>query len=243
MVESSVDAATPDDGDPEAPDTTEAAAAAQDPETPQAPEGTEATEVAADPDAASEEPEEPEDSEEPEGSEGSEEPAGSRWWRGIRRIRVGTWIAAAVLALVLAGSGYEGWLLYQHHEREVAASQALDAAQKFILVFTTVEPNSIDKNFAAVLDGTTGEFREMYSRHSEELRQALVANKAEAHGTVIEAAVKSVSDDHRTVEVVLFIDQSVSNANSQGPQLDRSRLVITMQRVDGRWLASNLDAS
>lgn len=149
------------------------------------------------------------------------------------------WVAAAVLVAVLAGAGYEGWVLYQHHQEDVAADQALEAAKSFTLALTTVDPNAIDQNFTDVLDGATGEFKDMYTQASEQLRQALIENKAAAHGTVIESAVKSATKNK--VEVVLFVDQSVSNAAVEGPQLDRSRIVITMEKVDGRWLASKLE--
>jgi Mce-associated membrane protein len=145
----------------------------------------------------------------------------------------------AVLALGVIGAAYEGWLLFAHHQREVAAAQALDAAQKYTTVLTGVDPAAIDKNFAEVLDGATGEFKDMYAASSEQLRQLLIDNKAAAHGTVIEAAVKSAAKNQ--VEVLLFVDQSVSNKASPQARIDRSRIVMTMEKVNGRWLAAKVD--
>ncbi|WP_371685512.1 Mce protein [Mycobacterium sp. MFM001] len=153
--------------------------------------------------------------------------------------RIGRWVAAGVLAAVLAGVGYEGWLLYQHHQVKVASAQAVDAATKYALALTSIDTKAIDKNFTDVLDGATGEFKDMYTQSSAQLRQTLVDNKAAAHGNVIEAAVKSASTNK--VEVVLFVDQSVSNAAAPEPQLDRSRVTMTMEKVDGRWLASKVE--
>lgn len=119
------------------------------------------------------------------------------------------WIAVAVLALGLIGATYEGWLLFAHHQRTAAAAQALEAAEKYTLVLTSVDPAAIDKNFAEILDGATGEFKDVYSASSEQLRQLLIDNKASAHGTVIDSAVKSATKNK--VEVLLFVDQSVSN--------------------------------
>lgn len=154
--------------------------------------------------------------------------------RALRR-----WIPAGVLLLVVATAGYEGWLLYAHHRQEVAAAEALAAAERYTLALTSVDPNAIDKSFTEVLDGATGDFKHLYAQSSEHLRQLLIENKAAAHGTVIEAAVKSATRDK--VEVMLFVDQSVSNKAAPGPQLDRSRIVMTMEKVDGRWLASKVD--
>ncbi len=149
------------------------------------------------------------------------------------------WIAAAVLVAVLAVAGYEGWLLFQHHQKDVASAEALDAAEKFAITLTTIDPNAIDTNITGVIDGSTGEFKDLYQQSSGALRQVLIDNKATANGMVLDAAVKSAKKNR--VEVVLFIDQVVSNAAAPAPQLDRSRVVMTMEKVDGRWLASKVD--
>lgn len=152
---------------------------------------------------------------------------------------LGQWIAAAVLALGLIGAAAEGWLLYAHHQRAVAAAQALDAAEKYTIVLTSVDPASVDKNFAEVLDGATGEFKDMYSASAEHLRQLLIENKANAHGTVVDAAVKSATKNK--VDVLLFVDQAVSNKAAPQPKIDRSRIVMTMEKVNGRWMAAKVD--
>ena len=149
------------------------------------------------------------------------------------------WIAAAVLVAVLAVAGYEGWQLFQHHQRDVAAAEAREAAEEFTLTLTTIDPNAIDANITAVIDGSTGEFKDLYQKSSAQLRQVLIDNKATARGLVLDAGIKSATKNR--VEVVLFVDQAVSNATAPEPQLDRSRVVMTMEKVDGRWLASKVD--
>ncbi|BBY33826.1 Mce protein [Mycolicibacter minnesotensis] len=149
------------------------------------------------------------------------------------------WIAAAVLMLGLIAAAYEGWLLFAHHQRAVAATQALEAAASYTLVLTSVDPAAIDQNFAEILDGATGEFKDVYSASSEQLRQLLIDNKATAHGTVIDSAVKSASKNR--VEVLLFVDQGVSNKAAPQVQIDRSRIVMTMEKVNGRWLAAQVE--
>ncbi|WP_409366554.1 Mce protein [Mycolicibacter arupensis] len=129
--------------------------------------------------------------------------------------------------------------MFAHHQRTVAAQQALEAATSYTLVLTSVDPAAIDQNFAEILDGATGEFKDVYSASSEQLRQLLIDNKATAHGTVIDSAVKSASKNR--VEVLLFVDQGVSNKAAPQIQIDRSRIVMTMEKVNGRWLASQVE--
>ena len=149
------------------------------------------------------------------------------------------WVAAVAVGVVVAVAAWEGWLLYQQHEKDVAAEQALDAATKYAVVLTSIDTNALDQNFDEVLNGSTGEFKDMYTKSSTQLRQLLVDNKAAAHGVVIDAAVKSVTTDK--VEVLLFVDQSVSNLAAPDPRIDRSRIKMTMEKVDGRWLASKVE--
>jgi Mce-associated membrane protein len=72
-----------------------------------------------------------------------------------------------------------------------------------------------------------------------QLRQLLIDNKASAHGVVVDSAIQSASKDE--VVVLLFVDQSVSNASVPDPRIDRSRIKMTMAYVDGRWRASKVE--
>jgi Mce-associated membrane protein len=147
--------------------------------------------------------------------------------------------AAAVIGVaILASTTVLGWLWKDQRDEDIAARQALAAAERFAVVLTNVDGAKLDENFNQTIEGSTGEFKDMYVKSSAQLRQALVENKASAHGVVVEAAVKSATK--HTVEVLLFIDQSVSNASAPDPRLDRSRVEITMQKVDGRWLANKV---
>ena len=77
----------------------------------------------------------------------------------------------------------------QRRRRSDAQQAAVHNAQ----VLTSIDSNNVDQNFAEVLNGATGEFKDMYSQSSAQLRQLLVDNKATAHGVVIDSAVKSAS--------------------------------------------------
>jgi Mce-associated membrane protein len=153
------------------------------------------------------------------------------------------WITRAVAVLLVvgavAGAGYGGWLLYQQQQQRAAAQDALRAAEAYAVVLTSIDTNTIDQNFTDVLDGSTGEFHDMYSKASGELRQLLLDNKAAAQGTVRESAVQSATPER--VVVLLFVDQSITNTSAPDPRIDRSRIKMTMDKVDGRWLAGKVE--
>ncbi|WP_174550522.1 hypothetical protein [Nocardia shimofusensis] len=165
--------------------------------------------------------------------------AGQRGRRVLAVARRGLVPALSVLAIAATVAAvFFGWKVKQHNDLQAAADEALAAARAYAVTLTSVDSNNLDRDFAAVLDGSTGEFRDMYTRSSGQLRELLVENKATGQGTVLDAAVKSAGETE--VEVLLFIDQTVTNTASADPRIDRSRVVMTMQLVDGRWLAARV---
>ncbi len=66
-----------------------------------------------------------------------------------------------------------------------------------------------------MLDGATGEFKDMYTQSSVQLRQLLIDNKASAHGVVVDSAIQSESTNK--VVVLVFIDQTVANSAAPRP--------------------------
>lgn len=159
--------------------------------------------------------------------------------RGRRRGRVLQGAVAAAFVVLLAAVGFLGWQLWQERQVAQAGEQARQAAADYAQVLTSIDSEKVDENFDAVLAGATGEFKDMYSKSSTELRQLLIDNKASAHGVVLESAVQSASKDK--VVVLLFVDQSVSNTNVPDPRIDRSRIKMTMEHVDERWRASKVE--
>jgi len=150
-------------------------------------------------------------------------------------------IIAAIAAFVglLAGTGVLGWQVWQARQIDHAGQEAQRTAVSYAQVLTSIDSNNVDQNFKEVLDGATGEFKDMYSQSSVELRQLLIENKATAHGVVIDSAVLSVSKDRAVV--LLFVDQAVANTKLPDPRIDRSRMKMTLEKADGRWRASKVE--
>lgn len=194
----------------------------------------------------------------------------ARWWwpvarptsRGLRHWGRLAARGAAVLVFLaaLGGAGYEGWLLYQQHQRQVAAYQALDAARKFAVDFTNADPATIDAAIGAITEGSTGEFKTRYVRSISQLRAMLIENKVTTRGTVVRSAIESVTDTR--VEVLMFVKESFTSAAvpqappaPQGPPAPQAPpapesppppatavvgMAITLEKVDGRWLVSRI---
>lgn len=152
-----------------------------------------------------------------------------------------TLAAATILIFVaaLGSSGYFGWQYKQQKDIDSASRAALSSAERLAVTLTSIDTNSVDQNFTQVVDGSTGEFKDIYSQSASQLRQVLIDNKAMSKGTIIDSAVKSASKTK--VDVVMFVDQWITNVASPQPRLDRSRVAMTMELIDGKWLASKVE--
>lgn len=158
----------------------------------------------------------------------------NRPWRQYLRRSIMPLLLVASLAL----SGFLGWKQWQEQQIKQAGEQAQQAAIAYAQVLTSIDSNNVDQNFRQVLDGATGEFKDMYTQSSVQLRQLLIDNKATAHGVVVDSAIQSESTNK--VVVLVFIDQTVTNTSAPDPRIDRSRIKMTMEKVDGRWRASKV---
>lgn len=166
-----------------------------------------------------------------------EDSRGDRRWpprRTVVELLAAVLVVAAVAAAVVLAVQ-----LRSQRAIEDAGRQALAVAQQYAVVLTSVDAAHLDDNFAAVIDGATGQFKDMYSQSSAHLKRALLDNRAKAEGNVMAAGIRSATKDK--VEVMLFVNQAVTNAANPQPRLDYSRILITMEKVNGRWLASNVD--
>ncbi len=159
----------------------------------------------------------------------------SRPW--MRYARIG--LVTAIYVGAFGTAGILGWKLWEQHTQEEAAQAAQQTAISYAQVLTSIDSNNLDKNFAEVLNGATGDFKDIYTKDSMQLRQLLIDNKATAHGVVIDSAIQSESKDK--VTVLLLVDQTVTNTARPDARSDSSRMKITMEKVDNRWLASKVE--
>ncbi|MGV0627607.1 hypothetical protein [Mycolicibacter minnesotensis] len=146
------------------------------------------------------------------------------------------WLAITTL---VAASGCGGLLAVRHYQNHLAGEQALEAAEAYVLRLSNMDADDIDRDFAGIAEGATGQFSVMHTRASVKLRQQLIDSRATARGYVAEAVVKSA--DRNQAVLVLLVNQAVRNADNPEPVIDRSRIRMTMDNRDGRWLVSKVE--
>lgn len=159
-------------------------------------------------------------------------------WR--RRLpRPVTTVLIVLLVMAIAGCVVFGSKFRTLHNREDAGRAALAAAKDYAVALTSIDFAHLDADTATVLNGATGEFEVMYRQSADQLKPVLLQAKSVSKGRVVAASVQSESESRAVI--MLFVDAEITNVTNPQPRVDRNRLLITMDRVGGRWLASKVE--
>jgi Mce-associated membrane protein len=152
--------------------------------------------------------------------------------RAVRRL----WPAAVALAVLAGALGYGA---HYYAQVEQARTGAIVAAKDAVVPLLSYDYRTIDRQVATTRDLVTGQFADDYA--------ALVRNKiigtARAQAVSIQTQVASASIESGSpsrVVVFLFVNQQSQVAGASDPALTGSRLLMTMQLVDGRWRVADL---
>lgn len=161
----------------------------------------------------------------------------SRWRRLIPRPVTAVLLLLLVVAVVCAA--VFGWKLQARNDEQAAGQAAMAAAKDYAVALTSIDYQHLDADVSTVLNGATGSFKDEYSQSAAQLKPLLQQAKSVSKGHVVAASVQSASDDHAVV--MLFVDAQITNVTNPQPRVDRNRILMTMDRVGGHWLASKVD--
>jgi len=116
---------------------------------------------------------------------------------------------------------------------------ALAAARSESLALTTIRYQSADADLARILAGATGQLRSQFEKQKQQLSSTLGPNHSSSTGMILSAGLTSLSGD--TATAVVAADATVSGSDL-GPSgvVKHYRIVVTLQRQNGRWLASDV---
>jgi Mce-associated membrane protein len=151
----------------------------------------------------------------------------------------------AVLCLAaLTAAAILGWHRHTRSVEEQARTDAVKAARVAAGDILGYDYRSIDDSIKRARSETTGAFRKQYDSTASELLPQSKQVKAIVQATVGSAAVMSGNRDR--VVVLLFVDQATvkqqPGAKTPETRIDQSRVRMTMSRVGGHWLVSELVA-
>lgn len=154
--------------------------------------------------------------------------------------------AAVVLAALTVAAVLLGIRDHHHRERDAAGTSAtpaqeaaLAAAREEAVALTTIGYRTADHDLDRVLAGATGTLRTQFEKEKSQLPATLARNKSTSRGTVLSAALSSLTTD--TAQALVALDATVSGTDTgSSGVLKHYRMVVSLSRVDGRWLANDV---
>jgi len=176
------------------------------------------------------------------GSEGNADAPGRHHDRrgGVQWRRIITYGILPSLALIMTlGAGYLKWYDSSAHDARVAAGQSVRAASEGAVAMLSYRPDTVEKDLTAAKDRLTGALKDSYSSLIHDVvipgsKQKMIS----ATSTVPAAASVSASPDHAVV--LMFVNQTILIGNDP-PTDTASRVRVTLDKVDDRWLISSFD--
>ncbi len=157
-------------------------------------------------------------------------------WVGPRLV----WVASAlvlVAALALAATlGRQAFTASEQRANEAAASAA---AKQMVINFTTLDYHAFDAYQARVLDGSTGTFKDEWSKQADQLKTLVTDNQTTSAPTRTEVALTS-SDSDSAEAIVATV---VPTKNKSAPAgVDKTyRIALKLQKISGAWKVSSLE--
>jgi Mce-associated membrane protein len=152
-------------------------------------------------------------------------------------------LALAVgLIAVSAIGGLGGWLgygAYRVHGEDQLREQFLAVGKQGALNLTTIDFTKADADVKRVLDSSTGEFYNDFSKRAPAFIDVVKQARSKTQGAVTEAGLEWVERDQAQVLVAVTVNTSTDGAQEQQPRPWRLR--IGVQKVGDGAKVSNVE--
>lgn len=159
--------------------------------------------------------------------------------RGVRPSVLAAVIAAFAIALVAAIVMTSLWLFERgsageaRTERAVAAEldqQYIDKASEVLTWLMTIRQDTLEEDVDRIAANIEGDFESQFTPRQDSYREVVELVEVVADGSIIAAAVEAQHPDR--ADVVMAVDQSISNPQTEEPQERTYRMRVTVNRHD-----------
>ena len=149
----------------------------------------------------------------------------------------------AALSVLLLAAAVALTLTVRNHRSDQTALEdaregAVTAARQLLLNFDGLSATSFDRNFALVTAGSTGDFKDSFTKARADLRSVVVGNRTDSMGTVLAAAV--VRADTDTATVLVAVDRRIKDKTKPQGVVAHDRWQLAMEKHGGMWLVADL---
>ncbi len=141
-----------------------------------------------------------------------------------------------VAAVVLGISGYQLW---QQDKTDQARADAMSTASRTVSAMFTYEPATVDTELPRAADNLTEEFRAEYMK----LVEQAIAPGAKEKQLTVKATTQAegvVSAEPEHAVVLLYLNQLTTSKESPEGATSGSRVRVTLDKSDNRWLVAQV---
>lgn len=140
--------------------------------------------------------------------------------------------------LLAAATGYLKWYDGSIREAQSARIESVKAATETTVKMLSYHPETVENDLAAAQDRMTGAFRDSYTKLTSDV---VIPGSKEKHISAIATvpAASSVSASSDRAVVLVFINQAIT-VGDDPPSTTVSSARVTLDKVDNRWLVSDL---
>jgi Mce-associated membrane protein len=155
------------------------------------------------------------------------------------------WGSILLTALVIAAVGLAACLfvLKYRPDRQIddaAAQRAIQAASEGAVAALSYSSESMDRDFAKARSHLTGDFLAYYDKFTKDVVIPTVQQKHLVQTAAVVRAAASELGPNSAV-VLVFLNETTTGKDKPQPLLTPSAVRITLTKVGGSWLISELD--
>lgn len=142
-------------------------------------------------------------------------------------------VVLAIAAIVL------GLALRDRRTADRDRAAAVAAARQESVNFTTIDYQHLDRDLDRVAANATGDFKREFLAARKDVAPLVQQNQAVSLGEVVDAA--AVTSTSRRATVLVIANSTVRSTQLQQGAVRNFRLKLTLERIGGRWLVSDLE--
>ncbi|MGH3958043.1 twin-arginine translocation pathway signal [Mycobacterium sp.] len=162
--------------------------------------------------------------------------------KGLPRGKV---LPALLVLLVVASAALAGGLLYFQYRPDRAtdaaeAKSAMSAATEGTVAILSYSPDTLETDFSSAKSHLTGDFLSYYSQFTQQMVTPAAKQKSvKTSAVVVRAALSELHPD--SAVVLVFVNQTTVSADRPEPTLASSSVLVTLTKVDEKWLISSFN--
>ncbi|MFC6009967.1 h domain protein [Nocardia lasii] len=153
------------------------------------------------------------------------------------KILFGALAATGLLAAIVLG--VSGFQLWNQGRTEQARTDAMSTAARTVSAMFTYEPATVDTELPRAAENLTEDFRAEYLK----LIQQAIAPGAKEKQLTVKATTQAegvVSADPEHAVVLLYLNQLTTSKDSPQGTTSGSRVRVTLDKSDNRWLVAQV---